>query len=260
MEPLDEDEVAGVREVKSAARTTDVLEFLATRQNRPARLREISDELGMPRSSLYALLRTLISRGWVRTDGSGTMYMIGIRALLAGTAYLDADPYLRILQPHLDALNEKLDETIHLGRIDGNDIVYLATRESSQYLRLHSRVGRRLPAHATSLGKSLLAARPLNLPESLSALTANTLTTHSALLADLEATRQRGYAIDAEENSLGIRCFGFVLRYNDPPTDAISCSVPIARLTPETEATIVATMRQTVRAIESVVPPGLALV
>jgi DNA-binding IclR family transcriptional regulator len=252
-----EDETSGVREVKSAARTTDVLEYLASRQNRPARLREMSDDLDMPRSSLYALLRTLTSRGWVRTDASGTMYTIGIRALLAGTAYLDSDPYLRILRPHLDALNEKLDETIHLGRLDGRDIVYLATRDSSQYLRLHSRVGRRLPAHATGLGKALLAEREVDLPETLEALTANTLTTREALEADLEATRWRGYAIDSEENSLGIRCFGFALRYNDPPTDAISCSVPIARLTPESERTIVETMRQAVREMESVAPPGL---
>src|SRR5690242_11600475 len=148
---------SGVREVKSAARTVEILEFLAARQNRPVRLRELSEALGVPRSSLHALLRTLAQHGWVRSDTTGTLYGIGIRALLAGTSYLDTDPYLPLVTPFLDELREQLDETFHFGRIDGFDVVYLATRESSQYLRPYSRVGRRLPAYSTSLGKSILA-------------------------------------------------------------------------------------------------------
>ena len=87
----------GIREVKSAARTVELLELLAARGNQPARLRELSEALGAPRSSIYALLRTLVDRGWVRTDATGTLYSIGIQALLAGTTYLDVDPILRIV-------------------------------------------------------------------------------------------------------------------------------------------------------------------
>ena len=70
-----------------------------------------------------------------------------------------AIPYLPLITPFLDDLRQDLDETFHLGRLDGTDIVYLATRESKQYNRVQSRVGRRLPAYATALGKSLLAER-----------------------------------------------------------------------------------------------------
>lgn len=247
------DSAGGMREVKSAARTVDVLEYLAARQNQPVRLRELCTALGTPKSSLYALLRTLIARGWVATDASGTLYTIGIRALLAGTAYLDADPYLRILRPHLDALNEELDETIHLGRLDGHDVIYLATRDSSQYLRPHSRVGRRLPAHSTALGKAVLAAGNAALPPTLEVLTPHTLASHDALEADLEATRRRGYAVDAEESALGLRCFGFALRYSDPPTDAVSCSIPIARLTPRSQDKIIHALQRAVREMETAV-------
>ncbi len=154
------DDAAGVREVKSAARTVELLELLAARRNRPARLRELSEALGVPRSSLHALLRTLVKYGWVRVDSSGSLYGIGIRALLAGTSYLDTDPFLPLVLPFLEELREKVDETFHFGRLDGTDVVYLATRESSQYLRPYSRIGRRLPAYSTALGKSLLAERP----------------------------------------------------------------------------------------------------
>ncbi len=148
-----------VRKVKSAVRTVELLEFLAARHDEPARLREISHALDMPRSSAHALLRTLVAQGWVRTDATGTLYAIGVRALLVGTSYLDSDPYLPLITPFLDDLRADLDETFHVGRLDGTDIVYLATRESKQYTRTSNRVGRRLPAYATALGKSLLAER-----------------------------------------------------------------------------------------------------
>jgi DNA-binding IclR family transcriptional regulator len=249
----------GVRGVKSAARTVELLELLASRQNRPARLRELSDALKAPRSSVYALIRTLVERGWVRTDSTGTLYSIGIRALLAGTTYLDTDPYLRIAQPHINDLSAKLDETIHFGRLERVDIVYLATKESSRYLRPFSRVGRRLPAYSTAMGKSLLAERldssvDAHIPGELTPLTANTVTDRDVLIDDLEHTRQRGYAIDDQENYAGVTCFGFALRYTSPPTDAISCSVPIASLTEDRKHEIIEEMQRARLAIERMAP------
>lgn len=253
----------GVRGVKSAARTVELLELLASRQNRPARLRELSEALGAPRSSVYALLRTLVEHGWVRTDPTGTLYSVGIRALLAGTTYLDTDPYLRIVQPLINDLGATLDETIHFGRLDRADIVYLATKESTRYIRPFSRVGRRLPAYSTAMGKSLLAERlgsgvDAHVPRRLTPLTPNTLTDHDALNRDLEQTRDRGYAIDAEENYAGITCFGLALRYTSPAMDAISCSVPIESLHDGRRDEIIEAMRRTRLAIERMAPVDLS--
>ena len=251
-----------VREVKSAARSVEVLELLAARQNRPAGMRELSEALGAPRSSVYALMQTLVASGWVRTDESGQLYSIGIRALLAGTTYLDSDPVLRIVQPHITDLSARLDETIHFARLERADVVYLATRESSQYLRPFSRVGRRLPAFTTSLGKSLLAEQPedeldAHLPDELVALTPRTITDRKALLADLSETRARGYAIDREENVTGLTCFGFALRYARPATDAISCSLPHDRIKAGREEEIIAAMEATRLAIERMAPASI---
>jgi DNA-binding IclR family transcriptional regulator len=232
-----------VRKVKSAVRTVELLEYLAARPDDPARLREISDALGMPRSSAHALLRTLVAQGWVRCDPSGTLYGIGIRALLVGTSYLDSDPYLPLITPFLDDLRQELDETFHLGRLDGTDIVYLATRESKQYTRASNRVGRRLPAYTTALGKALLAERfgadrDEHVPARLPALTTNTIVDRAALDDVLDEVRVRGHATDDEENTKGLRCFGVALRYCTPAQDAISCSVPVVRLTREREREI----------------------
>ena len=234
--------------VKSAARTVELLEYLAARQDRPARIREISTALDMPRSSAHALLRTLMAQGWVRSDEAGTSYGIGIRALLVGTSYLDSDPYLPMITPFLDDLRHDLDETFHLGRLDGYDVVYLATRESRQYQRTASRVGRRLPAHATALGKALLADRfgadrYRHVPDELRAITTHTTTDRDVLDEQLETARVRGYATDDEENTAGVRCFAVALAYTRPAQDAISASIPIARLTPERERAVVEALR-----------------
>ncbi|NUP23433.1 MAG: IclR family transcriptional regulator [Streptomyces sp.] len=251
-------ETGGVREVKSAARTVELLELLAVRGDRPARLQELADELDVPRSSMYALLQTLISRGWVRTDVTGSLYGIGIHALLTGTSYLDSDPRVRVVRPYLDEASQALGETIHMARLDGRDVAYLATRESHEYLRTISRVGRRLPAHAGALGKALLAERPdADLPEGpYETLTPNTHTTRDALTADLAEVRARGYSVDREEGVLGIVGFGFALRYDTPAQDAISCSVPVARLSAGHEERIVAVMREIRAKIEATVPGG----
>lgn len=249
-----------VRKVKSAVRTVELLEYLAARHDNPARLREISEALDMPRSSAHALLRTLVSQGWVRSDASGTLYSIGIRALLVGTSYLDSDPYLPLITPFLDDLRNDLDETFHLGRLDGTDIVYLATRESKQYSRVQNRVGRRLPAYATALGKSLLAERfgverDVHVPAALSPLTSQTIVDRQVLDESLDDVRVRGYAVDDQENTPGLRCFAVSLRYCSPAQDAISASIPVERLDPKREREIIDALRTMGDKVSRVVRP-----
>ncbi len=202
--------------VKSALRTVELLEFFSSHRGLHS-LSELQQSLAYPKSSLYMLLRTLTDLGWVETDPTGTLYGIGLRALLVGTSYLDGDHILS------------------------------TARESQHYLRPISRVGRRLPAHTTSLGKALLAERPdeevrAMLPARLVGLTPHTLTDHAALAPDLATTRSRGYAVDREENVLGLRCFGVAVRYQRPARDAISCSVPVARLAAGREEQIAAAL------------------
>ncbi|QBI19472.1 IclR family transcriptional regulator [Egibacter rhizosphaerae] len=223
------------REAKSAVRTIQILERL-TEPDGPT-LAELARDLGAPKSSIHAVVQTLIRRGWVDRDGAGRL-SIGGRALLVGTAYLDADPVVALARPVLDELVAELDETVHLGRLDGTDIVYLAKRESTQQLRMFSAVGRRLPAYATALGKALLAQLPedrleAHLPERLEALTEATLTDRGELRDQLAQIRAQGWSADEGENSEGIACLAVAVPLHDPPQDALSCSVPTVRFGPE---------------------------
>ncbi|GAA3369802.1 IclR family transcriptional regulator [Streptomyces sannanensis] len=225
--------------VKSAVRTVELLEFFAGRPGMHS-LTAVQDAVGYPKSSLYMLLRTLVELGWVETDATGTRYGIGVRALLVGTSYIDGDEVVAAARPTLDRLSDDTTESVHLARLDGTDVVCLATRRSQHHLRPFTRVGRRLPAHSTALGKALLATRTDEqvralLPEKLRRLTEHTVTDRERLIEELSLVREQGYAVDREENTLGLRCFGVAVPYRTPARDALSCSVPAARLTPAHE-------------------------
>ncbi|AZM88586.1 MULTISPECIES: IclR family transcriptional regulator [Streptomyces] len=232
--------------VKSAVRTVLLLEHFAARPGLHS-LADIQNDLSLPKSSLYMLLRTLVNLGWVETDATGTRYGIGVRALLVGSSYIDGDEVVAAARPTLDRLSDDTTETIHLARLDGTSVVYLATRQSQHYLRPFTRVGRRLPVHSTALGKALLAShtdeevRAL-LPKRLEAVTEHTITDREQLVEELALVREQGYALDREENTLGLRCFGVAIPYRTPARDAVSCSVPVARLTEDHERAIKAAL------------------
>jgi DNA-binding IclR family transcriptional regulator len=236
--------------VKSAMRTVALLDFFA-RQGGMYSLTAIQQELGYPKSSLYALLRTLVQLGWVETDPTGTLYRIGMRALLVGASYIDSDPVVGMAHETLEWLAEATGETVHLGRLDDFDVVDLSSRPSRHNLRPVVRVGRRVPAHSTARGKALLADRPEpHLPDHLERQTKNTVTDHAALAGELGRVRERGYAVDREENSTGVCCFGVVLRLQRPARDAISVSIPVTRLTEACEQEIPALLMRARERIE----------
>ena len=229
--------------MKSAVRTVELLEYLAARHDRPGphprdqrRTRHAAQQRARPAAHAGR------AQGWVRSDASGTLYGIGIRALLVGTSYLDSDPYLPLITPFLDESARRPRRDVppgpprrHRRRLPGHPRVQAVSCAS------HNRVGRRLPAYATALGKALLADRfgadrDEHVPHVLDAAdAAHDHRPRRPRRDALETCVVRGYATDDQENTAGVRCFAVTLRYAVPAQDAISASVPLARLTPERE-------------------------
>jgi DNA-binding IclR family transcriptional regulator len=223
------------RSVKSAFRTLELLEVLAG-AGQGTTQSELQMALGIPKSSMHALLRTLVSTGWVQTYAQGRNYRIGLRSLRIATAYLDGDSLVQAAGPLLTEMRNEVNQTVHLGRLDGPDVVYLASKESSHHTRTVSRIGRRLPAHACAVGQILLAMRPRDaveqlLPERLERLTPETIVDRNLLIEELDLARERGYSFESGQNTHSLVCFGVAVPGRYPPTDAVSCSVPRARLT-----------------------------
>lgn len=219
--------------VKSAARAMDLLDEIAA--HGPGTQLHLSQRLSIPKSSLHALLRTMTDRGWLQTDPTGSVYMLGIHSLVVSSAYLDGDPVLSRATPVMEEVAAATEETVHLGRLDGSHVIYTAKRESVHPLRMHSAVGRRLPAYSTSLGRAILSKQPAAIrcdlvPERITSMTPHTTTDKAAVLAIIDQAELMGYAVESEESCMGVRCFGVALPFTNDSVDALSVAVPISRL------------------------------
>ena len=197
---------------------------------------EISVALDLPRSSLHGLLSTLTESGWVTYDPPSRTYGLGIRALEAGNAYLRTDDLPSRARPFMERIRDALDETVQLSVLDGRFNVYVAKVDGQQALVLASAVGRRLPAHATGVGKVMLAGLDraaldrLLSRVSLERFTQNTLTDRASLYRRLRSIRDAGYGTDEEEYTVGVRCVAVPIRdQRGEVIAAMSVSVPVIR-------------------------------
>lgn len=220
--------------VKSAARVMRVLEYVAL--VRRATFSDVVSELDLPNSSAHQLLHTMRSHGFLEFDEATKQYQLGLRVWEVGRAYTADTNLVSLAQPLLERLTLETGETAQLARLDGLEVVYLAISESPHPMKLVSAVGKRLFAHGTALGKTLLAAlsdqalrRRLE-GVTLQRFTRHTIVHHDALLAELERTRARGYGIDDEEYVVGCRCLAMLVRDADGAgVAAVSVSIPTPR-------------------------------
>ena len=212
-----------------------ILELLADRE-RSLTFGQLADALGYPRSSLHGLLHTMLGRGWLELDDTTRRYTLGIRVWQAGNSYLRAMDLAQRARPFLERVRDALDETVQLSVLEGRHNVYIAKEEGTQRLVLASEVGRRLEAHATGLGKVLLAGLPDEAladriaDAELAEFTPNTITSLAELTSEIGIVRRQGYAEDHEEYTIGVRCVAVPVRdHAGTVVAAMSVSVPTVR-------------------------------
>jgi DNA-binding IclR family transcriptional regulator len=197
-------------------------------------LDELARAAASPKSTVHRALGALRRAGLARQDGRGH-YLLGDEFVRMAFAFHEARPENLQVTPVLDALARHFGETAHYAVLDGRSVVYRAKVDPpSGAVRLTSTVGGRNPAHSTAVGKLLLSFRlrdqdavrawigdgPLPRP------TASTLHTAEALHAEFEKIRARGYAVDDQENELGITCVAVPAFLDSPtvPSGAVSVS------------------------------------
>jgi DNA-binding IclR family transcriptional regulator len=219
--------------VKSADRVLAVLDLLA--EAGPLRFAELCTALALPKSSTYGLVNTMLGRGYVRRDREGR-FALGLRVWEIAQSADGITDLRAVLQPLMAALRARTEETIQAAQLDGADAVYLNVCESPHPMKLSSRVGSRLPAYASGLGKTLLAAlAPEDARMRLEGaarrpLTPRTVVDVDALMADLEVIRARGFGIDDEEFAIGLRCVAMPVRDGQGAVvAAMSVSIPTPR-------------------------------
>lgn len=236
--------------VQSVDRAIELLELLADAGGEAA-LSELAASTSLPLPTIHRLMRTLLSRGYVRQLPS-RRYTLGPRLIRLGESagrQLGAGA-----RPYLTALAAELGETANLAMIDRDMAVYVAQAASRHSMRTFTEVGRRVYTHATGVGKAVLAQLPdatvleIVARVGMPAITPQTMTDSDALLSELATTRERGYAIDDGEQELGVRCFAVTVPGAPTPT-ALSISGPSSRVGHDFAETAVPVLHRTAAAL-----------
>jgi len=216
---------------------------------------EISRLVGLPKPTVYKYLQTLKEAGFVLYDPECECYWLGPSAWSLGRT---VDPSLRVREvarPIMQQLRDRFGETINLGVLHGDEVVYLEMAVSRQALRLQATIGAHDPAYSTSLGRAMIAFLPRerwakHIPKQLTKRTPFTIASHDALHAELIATRKRGYAVERGENEAGALCIGAPIFDQDGRVvAAISLSAPASRITPAHEGEVGAAILEAARNI-----------
>jgi IclR family acetate operon transcriptional repressor len=196
-------------------------------------LGELAGRAGIAVSTTHRYATTLLELGVLERDAAGNFHL-GITLISLAGQHLHEDGLRAAARPYLAELVEISGETVHLGIPVGGQIVYVDKVESAKSVRLVSRIGSRASMHSTSMGKAVLAVlderrRTEILAGPQERHTPYTLT-GAALLAELARVREQGFAIDDEENELGVRCVGLpILSALGQPVGAFSVSAPAHR-------------------------------
>ncbi|MER7013320.1 IclR family transcriptional regulator [Saccharopolyspora sp. NPDC000359] len=235
--------------VTSLDRALVVLETVAAAGPEGLALGEIAARTGINKGSVHRLLRGLAHREYVVRDGDDRNYVLG-EALRRLVRTFGADDNLPLMfRPLLLELSRRTEELVHLGVLDGRRVVYLDKIEPERSVRVWSRVGRRTHIASTALGRALIAAAPPNDALMTSYLKeAEPDHAHPALgerFRDaVAAARERGWAIENQENEAGIACVGIALTSATSQDVAISVTGPAERMTTDRLAEIGALLRE----------------
>ncbi|MCU1476303.1 MAG: transcriptional regulator, IclR family [Subtercola sp.] len=246
--------------VQSLHRALDILEILMAAGGHMA-IGEIATTADLPLPTIHRLLKTLVGRGYVR-QLPNRQYALGYRLVPLG---LMANTLLGAYAGEaLSRLVAELGETANLAILSEDHAEYIAQVPSPHAMRMFTEVGRRVELHSTGVGKALLAqldardvagvVRRIGLRPQ----TAYTISSAEALAEELQNIRTRGYALDEEEQELGVRCVAVVVPGRLLTPMAISVSGPLVRVTDDFVLRAVPLLKEVARDVSDEISKSLS--
>lgn len=221
--------------IRAVERALDVL-MCFTSHTPELTMTQISEMVGINKSTIHRLLATLEGKRFVERDPVTGVYRPGIRLLQMAFLTLEHNDLRRLATPFLHTLCDQHRENVNLSVLDDADVIYLTVIESPQRVKLAAAPGQRLPAFCTASGKAILAFLPEEnvrhlLEHGMPRYTKNSITSLDAFFEDMSQTRQRGYAISEQEFEEGINALAAPIC--NPPIASVSIAGPAYRLTRE---------------------------
>ena len=219
--------------IRSLAKGLHIMELLS--DNEALTVTQVARIMDINRAGSHRFLSTLKELGYADKDENSRYYLTS-KVIELGMKVLDRFEIRKIAHPFLQELATKFNETINLGYFNGNEVLTIDKIDSTEILRMDAGIGGGEPAYCTSLGKAILAFLPDTQLETyldtveLTAFTPNSVTSKEKLKEELLLIKEKGYAIDDEELSVGLRCIGAPLfDHSGQAHYAISISGPSIR-------------------------------
>jgi DNA-binding IclR family transcriptional regulator len=214
-------------------RLTALLEAIA-RHRDPVSLKVLAADTGLHPSTAFRILAAATQNGLVARAGSN--YRLGIRLLQLGSRVASHQDLRREARPLMEALRDRIGETVNLTVRQGDEVVYLDRALPERMMRVEQRIGSRAPLHVTAVGKLMLgeagesACREYSRRTGLPGYTRYSLTDEEQLVQHVSGCLRAGYAYDDEEAEAGVGCIGVLVHDNDGEIVAgLSISAPIER-------------------------------
>jgi IclR family transcriptional regulator, KDG regulon repressor len=241
--------------VRAVERALDIL-LCFTREDPVRSLTQISECVGMSKTTVHRLLGTLESKRFITRDKVTGLYRLGFRFIEMASLVLQDVELHRWADPYLQRLSAECGETVDLSILDGDHVMYLQVIESPQRVKLAAAVGQRLPAFCTASGKALLAFLPEEkvrtiLGENLTKFTANTPVSASEIMESLRATRERGYAVSEQEFESDINAVAApIFNAENNPVASVAIVGPSFRVPRERLSALGESVRATTKLIQ----------
>ena len=234
-----EAERRGPRRIQAVDHAIDVLDCMA-KAGRPIGVSDIGRRTGLSKATVHHLLTTLSTRRLVIQEPYSSLYRLSWALYELGASVVRDVELSWAARPYLDRLASRTGESILLGILDDDSVLYLDRGEAPNGLRMVANAGRRGPLHATASGKVLLAfssdAQLLDrvLSQPLPKFTRTTVTEPAALRRQLAGVRTRGYAVCRQEREVGLCSVAVPLRnYTGLVVGCLTVASPASRLTPK---------------------------
>ncbi|PWW28421.1 IclR family transcriptional regulator [Cytobacillus oceanisediminis] len=243
--------------VKSVSRALDIITLVSMKKGGLG-VTEIAKQIDINKSSVYRILSTLVQYGYIEQDGETGKYKLGYKFLEISSKLLESIDLRAEARPFLQELENETNEVIHLVVYDQGEVVYIEKLEGNETLRMHSKVGKRAPMHCTSVGKAILAYLPSSVVldilerKGMPVHTDKTITEKEEFLKELSQVRQKGFALDLEENEYGITCIAVpIFDHLGKVIAAVSISGPTMRMTDDRMNTLKSIMVKTGKAVSA---------
>lgn len=218
---------------KPTKRVVDILIYVAKIKN-GCNLTEISRVLGLPKSTISPILKTLNELKLIQQNKDNLKYTIGINTFKVGNQFLSDLNIIDIIKFHMRTIVKECNEICQLGILDGTDVVYIAKVDSAQPIKLTSSVGKALPAHCTALGKILLSSYNNKELKDLyengfESLTNKSITDIEILLKQVNNIRKTNFAYETGESNPQIECLAVPIFSKNKIFASMSVSIPLFR-------------------------------